>query len=89
MAAIFRNHVHCQFYFRGAERSDITMEVLRNRVRQIIGKGVVGHKKKTISRGFFRGFLLLYSVPFVKPVCTSTAACVSWFCSACSVGIRS
>ena len=40
MAAIFRNHVHCQFYFRGAERHDITMEVIRNRVRQIIGKGV-------------------------------------------------
>eukprot|EP00752_Nemacystus_decipiens_P005881 g5315.t1 len=40
VAAIFRNHVHCQFYFRGAERSDITMDVIRNRVRQIIGKGI-------------------------------------------------
>lgn len=39
VATIFRNHVHCQFYFRATERSDVTMDVIRNRVRQIIGKG--------------------------------------------------
>lgn len=75
VAAIFRNHVHCQFYFRGADRSDITMEVIRNRVRQIIGKGACGVRDrletppgivlrdKVVSRSFFeRSFFLLFLV---------------------------
>lgn len=39
VAAAFRQHVHCQFFFRGAEREDITLDIIRARVRQIIGKG--------------------------------------------------
>lgn len=39
VASAFRNHVHCQFHFRGAAREDITMKIIRARVRQIIGKG--------------------------------------------------
>lgn len=30
--------MHCQFHFRAAERDDVTMEGIRERVRQVIGE---------------------------------------------------
>lgn len=38
VAKVFRKLVHCQFHFRAAEREDVTMDSIRERVRQVIGE---------------------------------------------------
>ncbi|CBN75266.1 actin binding protein [Ectocarpus siliculosus] len=72
VATAFRKHVHCQFYFRASERSDVTMDVIRNRVCQIIGKAA--------GAGAGAGAGAAAAAAAVVPTTTETAAAPATTC---------